>query len=183
VNWEVILGNALREAVGPQAGWFALLAIGLNVHYGYTGLYNFGQIGFALAGAYGVGIGVATFGWSLWFALFLGILLPVLMALLLGVPTLRLRGDYFAITTIAVAEILRLVVRSNTMTGITGGPFGLQGVAVEFQRLNPFDSPLNIWSTWTYFPRSCGLAWSPGSLSASSRCWCSCSCAARGAAS
>lgn len=152
MNWEVILGNALREAVGPQAGWFALLAIGLNVHYGYTGLYNFGQIGFALAGAYGVGIGVATFGWSLWFALFLGILLPVLMALLLGVPTLRLRGDYFAITTIAVAEILRLVVRSNTMTDITGGPFGLQGVAVEFQRLNPFSSSLNIWGTWTYLP-------------------------------
>lgn len=152
MNWEVILGNALREAVGPQAGWFALMAIGLNVHYGYTGLYNFGQIGFALAGAYGVGIGVATFGWSLWFALFLGILFPVLMALLLGVPTLRLRGDYFAITTIAVAEILRLVVRSNTMTDITGGPFGLQGVARDFQRLNPFDGPLSIWSTWTYLP-------------------------------
>jgi neutral amino acid transport system permease protein len=152
MDFSTIFGNALREAFGPQAAWFALLAIGLNVHYGYTGLANFGQIGFALVGAYGVGIGVATFGWPLWLGVILGLVGGVLLGLMLGIPTLRLRGDYFAIVTIAAAEILRLVFRSNSMADLTGGPFGLQNLATSFADANPFDSPLTIFGTWTYLP-------------------------------
>ena len=132
-----ILGNALREAIGPNAAFYAVLALGLNVHYGYTGLLNFGQVGFAIAGAYGLGIAVATFGLSMWAGVFLAVLLGVLLALALGVPTLRLRGDYFAITTIAAAEVLRLVVRSAFAEPLTGGPFGLQRVATGFYDVNP----------------------------------------------
>jgi len=121
--------TALRSAFGPQAAVYALLAIGLNVHYGYTGLLNFGQVGFMLVGAYGVGISVATFGLSLWAGVGVAVVLGIALALLLGVPTLRLRSDYFAITTIAIAEVLRLLVRSSPATGLTGGPFGLQSVA------------------------------------------------------
>jgi branched-chain amino acid transport system permease protein len=145
-------GNALREAFGAQAAFFALLAIGLNVQYGYTGLLNFGQIGFALVGAYGVGVAVVILGWSLWAGVFLGLLAGVGLALLLGLPTLRLRGDYFAIVTIAVAEVLRLIVRSNSLTDLTGGPFGLQNVAGEFADLNPFTNSFTIFGTWTYLP-------------------------------
>jgi neutral amino acid transport system permease protein len=61
----------------------------------------------------------------------------VALALLLGIPTLRLRADYFAITTIAVAEILRLLVRSGPGRDLTGRSFGLQGIAVSSTALNP----------------------------------------------
>ncbi|MEX2548916.1 MAG: branched-chain amino acid ABC transporter permease [Nitriliruptoraceae bacterium] len=136
--------TALRSAFGPQAAFYALLAIGLNVHYGYTGLLNFGQVGFMLVGAYGVGISVATFGLSLWAGVGVAIVFAIALALLLGAPTLRLRSDYFAITTIAIAEVLRLLVRSSPATDLTGGPFGLQSVAVEFYAVNPLPAGLSL---------------------------------------
>jgi neutral amino acid transport system permease protein len=135
-----IVGNASRAAFGPEAAILALLAVGLNLQFGYTGLYNFGQVGFMLLGAFGVGVAVATWGWSIWIGIVLSILLAVAFAFLLGVPTLRLRADYFAIVTIAAAEILRLMARSGSATDLTGGPFGLQEVGQDFRELNPFSS-------------------------------------------
>jgi neutral amino acid transport system permease protein len=137
MQWDVIFGNAARAAIGPEAAIYALLAIGLNVHFGYTGLLNLGQVGFMLVGAYGLAIIVATVGWSMWIGIPVGLAAAAALALLLGIPTLRLRADYFAITTIAVAEILRVVTRSQALEGVTGGPFGLQGVAGPFYDLNP----------------------------------------------
>ena len=133
-----IFFSGLRGAFGPTAAAYALLAIGLNMHYGFTGLLNFGQVGFMLVGAYGVGITVATLGWSMWLGIVFGLLAAVVLALVLGVPTLRLRSDYFAITTIAVAEVLRLLVRSSWAEPVTGGPFGLQSIAGDFYAINPF---------------------------------------------
>ena len=132
-----IFFDALRSAVGPTAAAYALLAIGLNLHFGYTGLLNFGQVGFMLIGAYGVAISVATFGLPLWVGVLVSITGAVLLALLLGVPTLRLRADYLAITTIAAAEILRLLFRSRAAEPVTGGVFGLRQFAGGFYALNP----------------------------------------------
>lgn len=134
-----ILENATRSAFGPFAAVLALAAIGLNVQYGYTGLRNFGQVGFLACGAYGTAIAVQTWGWSLWLAIPFSFLCAVGFALLLGAPTLRLRGDYFAIVTIAAAEILRIVIRSTSATDVTGGPFGLQPDMSPFYDLSPFD--------------------------------------------
>lgn len=139
-----VVETALRSAFGPQAAFYALLAIGLNVHYGYTGLLNFGQVGFMLVGAYGVGISVAVYGLPLWVGVLIGMSAAVLLALILGAPTLRLRADYFAITTIAVAEVLRLLVRSSPFTPFTGGPFGLQSVANDFYAVNPLSRGLTL---------------------------------------
>jgi neutral amino acid transport system permease protein len=138
VDPVAILQNALRAALGPDAAVFALAAIGLNVHYGYTGLRNFGLVGFMLVGAYGLGVTVATWEASWLLGIALGLLLSVVLALLLGLPTLRLRADYFAIVTIAAGEILRLVARSGSATELTGGPFGLQSISRDFFALNPF---------------------------------------------
>ena len=137
---DIILGNAARAAFGPTAAAYALLAIGLNMHFGFTGLANFGQVGFMMLGAYGTAIVVATWGGSLWLGIIFGLALCVAFALALGIPTLRLRSDYFAITTIAAAEILRILIRSTSATDLTGGPFGLNGVADAFYDLNPFPS-------------------------------------------
>jgi neutral amino acid transport system permease protein len=132
-----ILAAASRAAVGPEAVAFALAAIGLNVHYGYTGLLNLGQVGFMLVGAYGVAVTVSVFGGPLWLGLIVAVVLATLLALLLGIPTLRLRIDYLAITTIAVAEILRLVVRARFAEPVTGGVFGVTEFAGGFYALNP----------------------------------------------
>jgi neutral amino acid transport system permease protein len=137
MDFDVIFGNGLRAAIGPEAAIYTLLAIGLNLHWGYTGLLNLGQVGFMLVGAYGLAVTVATWGWSMWLGIPVGLLAAAALALALGIPTLRLRADYFAITTIAVAEILRLVVRSRPAQGLTGGAFGLQGIANPFYDINP----------------------------------------------
>jgi branched-chain amino acid transport system permease protein len=137
MNLGALLGDAVRAAIGVEAAVYALAAIGLNVHFGYTGLLNFGQVAFMLVGAYGVAVTVATFGGPLWLGVLVGIVIAVLLALLLGVPTLRLRADYLAITTIAAGEILRYVYRSNYARPLTGGVFGLQQFADAFYTLNP----------------------------------------------
>lgn len=144
VDFLRILVDGLRTALGPVAAVYALAAIGLNVHYGYTGLLNFGQVGFMLVGAYGMGIAVSIHTLPLWLGVIIGILAAVALALLLGFPTLRLRADYLAICTIAAAEILRFVFRSSPMAEVTGGAFGIpsqfggSGFTDSFYRLNPF---------------------------------------------
>lgn len=134
-----ILADATRASLGPVAAIYALAAIGLNLHFGYTGLLNFGQVGFMLVGAYGVGISVAVFGLPVGVGFLVSLACAVLMALLLGVPTLRLRADYLAITTIATAEVLRLVYRSSFAEPVTAGVYGLQNLSGGFRSLNPFD--------------------------------------------
>jgi branched-chain amino acid transport system permease protein len=130
---------AVTQMFGPSAIFYVLLAIGLNLHFGYTGLLNFGQMGFALLGAYGVGITCSTFGQPLWLGIVVGLILPAILAVLLGIPTLRLRADYLAMATIAAAEILRMVFRSSASDSVTGSTKGLFRFADPFLSLSPFD--------------------------------------------
>ena len=140
MDWNSILSNAFRSGISQQAIIFALAAIGLNLHFGYTGLLNFGQVAFMAAGAYGVGITTDTLGAPLWLGIIVGLLAGVVLGILLGLPTLRLRADYLAIVTIAVGEIIRLVVRAATLSDITGGSNGINGFANSFQDWNPFNN-------------------------------------------
>ena len=138
MDWELIFRSTGQAAFGPDAAYYALAAAGLNIHIGYTGLLNFGQAAFGAAGAYGLAVAVVTYGVSFWAALFIGLLASVVLALVLGFPTLRLRTDYLAIVTLAAAEIIRLVVRSVRYTATLGGTDGLQAFGNDFFRLNPF---------------------------------------------
>jgi len=138
VDFGVILRDFLRAGLGVEAVYFAVAAIGLNLHFGYTGLLNFGHIGFLMVSAYGLAITVTYFGLSMWLGLVVGMLAAVVLALALGLPTLRLRTDYLAIVTIVAAEILRFMFRSVALRDYTGGSFGLSQFAREFYRINPF---------------------------------------------
>lgn len=137
MDWPQILAAAVLAMIGPVTAGYALSAIGLNLQFGYAGLLNFGHVAFMLVGAYGTAMTV-EYGGPLWLGLIVGIVAAVLLGLLVGIPTLRLRTDYFAITSIAVAEVLRLVVRSSSAQPVTGGVFGLQGFGSAFHALNPF---------------------------------------------
>ncbi|MGV0792199.1 branched-chain amino acid ABC transporter permease [Mycolicibacterium sp. XJ1819] len=134
------LQTSFAQLIGPSAIFYALLAIGLNLHFGYTGLLNFGQIGFALLGGYGVGIMTVTYQQPLWVGVLVGLAAAGGLAIILGIPTLRLRADYLAIATIAAAEVLRLIFRSTASDSVTGSTNGLYGFAGPFTRFSPFDS-------------------------------------------
>jgi ABC-type branched-subunit amino acid transport system permease subunit len=144
MDWQRIMADSLQQGLGADAVVFALAAIGLNMHFGYTGLLNFGQAGFMAVGAYTMASFVATWGLSLWLGMAVALLMAILLALLLGVPTLRLRADYLAIVTIAAAEIIRQTLGSVTLLKWFGGQDGIQTFNASFKSLNPFHSPKGI---------------------------------------
>jgi branched-chain amino acid transport system permease protein len=137
MDWGNIIDNALRALISLDTIIYALAAIGLNVHFGYTGLLNFGQAAFLAVAAYGLAISVSISGLPFGVGIIAGLVGAVIMALLLGIPTLRLRADYLAIVTIAGAEIFRLIVRSASLRDQTGGSNGLTAFSQGFYSLNP----------------------------------------------
>ncbi len=172
MDWNFIFGQALASGLGPDAVVYALAAIGLNVHFGYTGLLNFGQAGFMAVAAYGLAASVASWGLPFWVGLLVGLGAAVVLALLLGAPTLRLRADYLAIVTIAAAEILRIVIGSVSLKDEFGGRDGLQAFSDSFFSLNPYNSEVDLgvftlsrgdaWVTtvgWVLVALSCLLVW------------------------
>ena len=144
MDWTQTFGLALQQGLGPTAIVYCLAAIGLNVHFGYTGLLNFGQAGFMAVAAYGMASIVSTWGLSFWLGLLVGLALSVLLAILLGIPTLRLRADYLAIVTIAAAEIIRQTVGSVSLLEYFGGQDGLQQFSGTFASLNPYSGRIGI---------------------------------------
>ncbi len=102
-------------------GIFGLVALSLNLEYGFTGLANFGKVGFFLAGAYAFAV-MARFGVPLVFCFIGGALLAAVLGLLVSLPALKLREDYLAIALLALGEILRIVVKAEHW--IAGGVWG-----------------------------------------------------------
>src|SRR5690606_41288381 len=113
MDWTSILANVAGELFHPVTAAYVIAAIGLNVHFGLTGLLNMGQAGFMLIGAYGFAITTLA-GNSALTGFLVGMAAAVLFALLPGMPTLRLRVDYLAIVTIAAAKIDRKSTRLNS---------------------------------------------------------------------
>lgn len=143
IDFQGIIETALTEMFGPTMLVYALAAIGLNVQFGYAGMLNFGQAAFAAVGAYGMALTIVTFApryfagldrqLTFWLSVLVGLLAALVLALLLGVPTLRLRADYLAIATISAAEIIRRVVRSASLREWTGGSDGRGGFSDVFR--------------------------------------------------
>ena len=144
MNIVNLLGDSLQQALGPTAIIYCLAAIGLNVHFGYTGLLNFGQAGFMMVAGYSIGGAVTIFSSSLLVGAVVGVLLCVVLALLLGVPTLRLRADYLAIVTIAAAEVIRQTIGAASFSDTFGGQDGITDFIGGFRALNPYTESVGI---------------------------------------
>lgn len=138
---SVLASGEFWAFVGVVAGIYTILALGLQVEFGYAGLLNFGHVAFMAIGAYTMAILVVKTGLSTWLAAPIAILTAAVAGLLLGLTTLRLRADYFAIVTIAFSEIVRYVATNED--GLTGGSQGTINLAktgeaadynVEWQR-------------------------------------------------
>lgn len=111
--------------VGVLATTYGIFALGIQLNVGTTGIVNFGQAGFMAVGSYAMGILVVRYEVSFWWAMLLGIPVAIAAALLVGLPSLRLRYDYFAISTLAFSEIVRYL--ADNWDGLTGGNLGLFG--------------------------------------------------------
>jgi branched-chain amino acid transport system permease protein len=138
MDWGQILNNTAYWVFSPETIAYALAATGLAVQFGYGGLLNFGMAGFMALGAYGYAISILSFGWPWWVGIIVGCLAATVFAIILGIPTLRLRADYLAIVTIAAAEIVRLLLTTQLFDEFTNSADGLGGYHAGFRAANPF---------------------------------------------
>jgi branched-chain amino acid transport system permease protein len=123
VTFDAFTDISFWSGIGVLAGIYAVVALGLQLNVGYTGIINFGQAAFMAIGGYSMAILVLKADLSFWLALPASMLITIAFGLIVGLPSLRLRADYFAIVTIAMAEVVRLVAQNAR--GLTGGNNGL----------------------------------------------------------
>ncbi|MCB1041133.1 MAG: branched-chain amino acid ABC transporter permease [Acidimicrobiales bacterium] len=173
MNVVQALNDGARAALGVPAIAYALVAVGLNLQFAYGGLVNVGQVGFMLVGAYGTAMAVHA-GAPLLLGVAAGLGAAALLGVVLGMASIRVRADYLAIVTLAAAEILRLLVRSQTFDRWTGGVRGIGGFGGEFYGWNPIPvgrygvgdvafSHRTLWLVlvgWTAVGLCCLLTWS-----------------------
>ncbi|WP_128905572.1 branched-chain amino acid ABC transporter permease [Halorubrum amylolyticum] len=139
-----LLAALLTGALGPTyflflvglAGMYALLSFGLNAQWGFTGLINFSVAAFFGIGAYGSALMTADSspiagGFNPLVGLVVALVAAFVLALLIGIPTLRLRADYLAIASLGLAEVVRLIVLNERW--LTNGSAGLRGIPSFFQ--------------------------------------------------
>lgn len=126
---------------------FVLMALGLNIVVGKSGMLDLGYVAFFAIGAYAMAIMGTRYSWNTWEVMPIGILLAMFAGLLLGFPTLRLRGDYLAIVTMGFGEIIRIVALN--WGGLTNGPNGIAGVpmppAIFGMEFDLIDQKLFFW--------------------------------------
>ncbi|MBN2047735.1 MAG: hypothetical protein JW750_07835 [Anaerolineaceae bacterium] len=122
--WNYVMGTV---------GIYIILGLGMNIIVGLSGQLVLGYVSFFAIGAYTMGLltSIEPLGIQMgfWPALGVSLLTAALTGLLLGLPILNLRGDYLAIVTLGFGEIIRILLKSDTLTGFTGGPKGVRNIA------------------------------------------------------
>lgn len=123
--------NTFIENMLVTIGINVILAIGLNLIIGFSGQFSLGHAGFMAIGAYATGIitpTITTIG-GFYLSMFIGVIIAIIAALIVGIPTLRLRGDYLAIATMGAAEIIRLLINNLKITNGAAGIFNIPALA------------------------------------------------------
>ncbi|KAA0892616.1 branched-chain amino acid ABC transporter permease [Pusillimonas sp. ANT_WB101] len=116
-----LLGNDVLTQFGINALLLAVLAQGWNIIGGYTGYASFGNSVFYGLGSYGVGIAMVQWHLPFGVGMALGALMALVFAVLLGLPVLRLRGHYFAIATLALAQVMIAITSNVELAGSNVG--------------------------------------------------------------
>jgi branched-chain amino acid transport system permease protein len=127
--------RSIGQFMTPQSDWptvlfypigvFMLLAIGLNIVVGQAGLLDLGYVAFFAIGGYLMAVLGTKYSWGFWQIMLVGVAASAVSGVILGAPTLRLRGDYLAIVTLGFGEIVRKVAEN---TDYIGGPRGIAGI-------------------------------------------------------
>jgi len=139
-------GSYLNFVIG-LVGLYIIAGIGLNIIVGLSGQLALGYAAFFAMGAYSVGILNApephNLMWGFWPAIAVAILMAVAAAVILGLPIMRLRGDYLAIVTLSFGEIIRILLKSDLLTDFTGGPRGIHAIHGPTLFGKPFSSDVD----------------------------------------
>jgi branched-chain amino acid transport system permease protein len=135
----LLLGNYLSE-VTNNVLIYVLMGFGLNIVVGFAGLLDLGYVAFFAIGAYTMAILTSTselgvFGLSFWAAIPICVLVAVMFGIFLGIPVLRMRGDYLAIVTLGFGEIIRILALSDLLKPYIGGAQGI----LQINKPNIFD--------------------------------------------
>src|ERR1039458_7248225 len=134
-------GNQYYLSVGYQAEVLICLAIGLNIVVGYCGLLDLGFAAFFAIGAYTTGLLSVDRHWTILATILPGVVIAVVCAVVIGLPTLRLRSDYLAVVTLGFGLIIQTTANNLTLTG---GPTGIYGIpeltigSIVIQNATPF---------------------------------------------
>jgi len=133
--------TSFQNVLVYPVGMFILMALGLNIVVGKSGLLDLGYVAFFAIGAYTQGILSTLYGWNTWEIMPFGIAFAMVAGVILGLPALRLRGDYLAIITLGFGEIIRIVAINLS---VTGGPNGIPGIpnppsvfGIKFDLMHP----------------------------------------------
>lgn len=132
----VLTSGSFWIAVAIIAAAYSIFTLGLQANVMFTGVFNFGQAGFMAVAAYSMAILILRFHWNPLAALAAAVALSVLTGLLVGLPSVRLARDYFAMLTLAVAELIQSIGQNGG--SFTGGNTGLNG----------FDSTWDSFVAW-----------------------------------
>lgn len=181
----LLLGAVVSEVLG-QVMIFMLLGLGLNIVVGFAGLLDLGYVAFFAFGAYtcalltgatlntttGAAAPAISFHMSFYIAVWIVALLAAGLGVLIGAPVLRLRGDYLAIVTLGLGEIVSILTTSNWLQPIIGGAQGMRGVTkAQIGILNFQDNPqhfyylglafvlLALFVSWRLSASRIGRAW------------------------
>jgi branched-chain amino acid transport system permease protein len=164
-----VLASAAVSALSPRidpyfldvalgVGINIILAVSLNLINGYTGQFSLGHAGFMAVGAYSAAVLTTNFGGTLlplaggqtWIlfpaALVIGGLFAAIAGLVVGVPSLRLKGDYLAIVTLGFGEIIRVILKNVDAVGASRGMFGIPGYTSFFWTFTV--AALTIYVVW-----------------------------------
>lgn len=125
-------------------GLYSILALGQNIITGYTGLLSLCQAGFFAIGSYVTAILSVTYGVNFWLTIPLAGIMAALAGGLIGLPTLRLKGDYLAIATLGFGEIIRNVLLN--WDSVTRGPMGINGIPMP----SIFGITINPYRKWGF---------------------------------
>jgi branched-chain amino acid transport system permease protein len=163
--------TSFQDVLVYPVGMFILMALGLNIVVGKSGLLDLGYVAFFAIGAYTQAIMSTMLDWNTWEILPFGIVFAMISGVILGLPALRLRGDYLAIITLGFGEIVRIVALNSVSTG---GPNGIAGIpnppaiaGLKFDYMHPqsyfwlviFMILLVVWMVRRFTVRRPGRAW------------------------
>jgi ABC-type branched-subunit amino acid transport system permease subunit len=137
--WNYIVGTI---------GIYVIMGLGLNIIVGLAGQLVLGYVAFFAIGAYSMALLTApephALGTNFWVSVVISIILAALTGILLGLPLMRLRGDYLAIVTLGFGEIIRIMLRSDVLTPLTAGPRGVRDIGGPTLFGQPFKSDIDF---------------------------------------
>ena len=131
-------------------GIYTIASLGLNLIVGYTGLLSLCQAGFLAIGAYTTAVLMTSCNMGFWESMVISGLVASLCGILIGIPTLRLKGDYLAIATLGFGEIVKNIIIN--WDGVTKGPMGINGIpgpSLFGMTLSSMDKPEWMVIIWT----------------------------------